>query len=186
MSKNTLNHSELCRRYAKALMSLAKTDLQVSKYQEYFESLIAIKKKNKILNDCLVNPLITSRKKIKILEIISKKLAFDKLFKNFLMVIASHGRLYILDDIFKIFRLTIQNNSNKTNVDVITSTKLQEKTKEKLSKKLKEVTGKEIIINNLIKKEIMGGIIVKINSLMIDSSLKTKLDKYQFYTKGTG
>ncbi|MDC3091647.1 F0F1 ATP synthase subunit delta, partial [Rickettsiales bacterium] len=94
--------------------------------------------------------------------------------------------LYILDDIFKIFRSTIQNNSNKTNVDVITTIKLQEKTKKILSKKLEEVTGKEIIINNLIKKEILGGVIVKINSLMIDSSLKTKLDKYQFSTKGTG
>ena len=186
MSKNTLNHSELCRRYAKALMSLAKTDLEVSKYLEYFELLIVIKKSNKVLNDCLINPLIASRKKIKVLEKISKKLSFDKPFKNFLMIIASHGRLYILDDIFKIFRSTIQNNSNKTNVDVITTIKLQEKTKKILSKKLEEVTGKEIIINNLIKKEILGGVIVKINSLMIDSSLKTKLDKYQFSTKGTG
>ena len=101
-------------------------------------------------------------------------------------VVASHGRLYILEGIFKVFKLMIQNKNNETNVEVITATKLQDKMKLKLTTKLEKITGKKIIINNLIEESIIGGIIVKINSLMIDSSLKTKLDKYQFSTKGTG
>jgi len=186
LSKKNLNHSELCRRYAKALISLSKTDSSINKYRNYFESLIDTKQKNKEFNDFLVNPLITSQKKIKVIEKISRKLSFDEFFINFLKVVASHERLYILEGIFKIFKLMIQSKSNETNVDVITAIKLHEKTKIKLSKKLEEVTGKKIIINNLIEKDIMGGIIVKIDSLMIDSSLKTKLDKYQFSMKGTG
>jgi F-type H+-transporting ATPase subunit delta len=186
LSKKNLNYSELCRRYAKALMSLSSNDLQVSKYLKYFESLIITKENNKEFNDFLTNPLITSKKKIKVIEKISKKLSFDQFFINFLKVVASHGRLYILDGIFKVFKLMIQNKSNETNVEVITTAKLKEKTKIKLSAKLEKITGKKIIINNLIEESIMGGIIVKINSLMIDSSLKTKLDKYQFSTKGTG
>ena len=186
MSKKNLNYNELCRRYAKALMSLSNSDLQVNKYLKYFESLIVAKENNKEFNDFLANPFITSKKKIKVIEKISLKLSFDRFFRNFLKVVASHGRLYILEGIFKVFKLMIQNKNNETNVEVITATKLQDKMKLKLTTKLEKITGKKIIINNLIEESIIGGIIVKINSLMIDSSLKTKLDKYQFSTKGTG
>ncbi len=186
MSKKNLNLNEICNRYAKSLLSLCENDKQIEKYLGNFNKLVSLKKKNILFANFLINPLITPNKRIKIIEEFAKLLKFDETFTSFLKVMAQHNRLYLSESICKIFNDLIQNKSNKTNIDLITTSKLNEKIESQITKKFEKITGKKVIINNIIDKNIIGGMIIKINSLMIDSSIKTKLEKYQFSLKGIG
>ena len=78
----------------------------------------------------------------------------------------------------------IQEETNEKNIEVISSIDLEDEIKNKLKQEISTVTGKKIKIVNIVDKNILGGLIIKINSLMIDSSIKTKLNKYEFSMKG--
>ena len=186
MSKNNPNSNEISRRYAKALFSLCKDDSIVENYVNYFKYFSKLIDNNNEFNRFINNPLTPPEKKIKILEKISKKLEIDKQFSNFLKVIAKHDRLQLIKSIGKVFIDIIQNKSNQTNIEIITFEPIDKSVYGKLLNKFEILTGKKININNTIDKKILGGIIVKIGSIMIDSSIKTKLEKYKFSMKGIG
>ncbi len=186
MATDSLNNNELCRRYALALFSIGKNKREIDKYVENFKSLNSIKTTHIELEKFFENPLLTTKKKIVIVDKISKKLNFQKFFSNFLKVIAKHNRLSQLNTINKHFDEIIREENNKINVEVITSIKIDNDLNNKLVKKLENLTNKKINLENKIDQNILGGIIIKIGSIMIDSSIRTKLEKYKFSMKGNG
>ena len=91
-----------------------------------------------------------------------------------------------MNTINKHFDEIIREENNKINVEVITSIKIDNDLNNKLVKKLENLTNKKINLENKIDQNILGGIIIKIGSIMIDSSIRTKLEKYKFSMKGNG
>ena len=186
MATNSLNNNELCRRYALALFSIGKKKGEIEKYVENFRILSSTKSKHNELNKFFNNPLLTTRKKILVVDKISKKLKFQKFFSNFLKVIARHNRLSQLNNINKHYDEIIRTENNKINVEVTTSIGISEDINNKLVEKLEALTKKKISLDNKIDQNILGGIIIKIGSIMIDSSIKTKLERCKFSMKGNG
>ena len=184
MTTDSLNNNELCRRYALALFSIGAKKKEIEKYVENFRVLYSTKKKYNELNDFFNNPLLTTARKIVVLDKISKKLKFQKLFSNFLKVVARHNRLSQLNTINKHFDEIIQTENNKINVEVVTSIEISKDINSKLVKKLENLTKKKVNLKNKIDQNILGGIIIKIGSIMIDSSIRTKLEKCKFSMKG--
>lgn len=184
MSKKQANYQEICSRYAKAIFSFCKNTSDLENYKSDFTRVISLKEENLHFSNFLINPLISSQKKIDILEKISKKIKLNKIFSNFLKTLAKHNRLFAIDTIFDLFKSMIQDQNNETRVEVISIKPLSQEIKENLEQKFQKLTKRKIKIFNNIDKNILGGIIIKIDSLMIDSSVKTKLDKYQFLGKG--
>lgn len=184
MSKKNLNFDELCRRYAKALLLLDNSKNKINESMDSFSKLIDIKSKNADFEYFLSSPLISPIKKIRILEKISTKLKINTKFANFLKTLADHNRLFAIEKIYNFYKNMIQEETNETNIEVISSIDLEDEIKNKLKQEISTVTGKKIKIVNIVDKNILGGLIIKINSLMIDSSIKTKLNKYEFSMKG--
>ena len=167
-----------------ALFSIGKSKKEIEKFVEDFRVLNSIKTKHHEVEEFLNNPLLTTTKKIVIVDEISKKLKFQKFFSNFLKVIASHNRLSQLNNINKHFDEIIRAENNKINVEVTTSIEISNDMNNKLIEKLENLTKKKINLENKIDPNILGGVIIKIGSTMIDSSIKTKLEKYRFSMKG--
>ncbi len=186
MATDSLNNNELCRRYALALFSIGEKKKEIEKYVENFKVLYSTKNKHNELNDFFNNPLLTTKKKVVVLNKISKKLKFQKLFSNFLKVVAKHNRLSQLNTINRYFDEIIQTKNNIINVQIVTSIEISKEINNKLVKKLENLTKKKVNLENKIDQNILGGIIMKIGSIMIDSSLRTKLEKCKFSMKGKG
>ena len=186
MATDSLNNNELCRRYALALFSIGEEKKEIERYVENFKVLYSTKNKHNELNDFFSNPLLTTKKKVVVLDKISKKLKFQKLFSNFLKVVAKHNRLSQLNTINKHFDEIIQTKNNKINVEIVTSIEISKDLNNRLVKKLENITKKKVNLENKIDQNILGGIIIKIGSIMIDSSLRTKLEKCKFSMKGKG
>ncbi len=185
MSKQNTNISELSRRYAKALFSLCKDKSELKNHYNSFETFVNLQKTNSDFSLFIKNPLISSKKKIFILEKILNKLNISGKFSNFLKIVAQHNKLLFLQTIFNHFKDMIEEENNETNIKIISVSPIQGELKKELILELEKITGKKVNIVNLIDKDILGGIIIRINSLMIDFSIKTKLDNYQFSLKGT-
>ena len=186
MATDSLNNNELCRRYALALFSIGEEKKEIERYVENFKVLYSTKNKHNELNDFFNNPLLTTKKKVVVLDKISKKLKFQKLFSNFLKVVAKHNRLSQLNTINRHFDDIIKTKNNKINVETVTSIEISKDINNKLVKKLENLTKKKVNLENKIDQNILGGIIIKIGSIMIDSSLRTKLEKCKFSMKGKG
>jgi F-type H+-transporting ATPase subunit delta len=126
----------------------------------------------------LKNPVIATSDAIKIIKDITAKLSIKKLTSDFLSVITKNKRINLFPEIYEEFSRMIKIQNNILEIDIISSQKLENKDVEKIKSIInKKYPDKKIEAKEVIKKEILGGIQIKIGSDLIDASLKNQLDR---------
>ncbi len=184
MTNNITDFNEICFRYARALISSSKDEKELKKNKSFFDSLISLVDESEDFKKFVYNPLISSHKKLLILDQILGKLSFEKKFSNFIKVITKHNRLFTIHKIHSLFTSLIEEKENIVKISVITTKPMNKNLSETLKEKFEKVTKKKVDINNLVDADILGGVIIKFNSVMIDASVRTKLEKFQYSMKG--
>jgi F-type H+-transporting ATPase subunit delta len=99
---------------------------------------------------------------------------------SFFKIVANHGKLFLLEKIYKEFGKILDENDEITELTVTTTDTLEKKFEDDIVKNIGEKLKKKIRLNKLIDPDLIGGIIIKIDSVMIDNSIKTKLLDYNF------
>ena len=179
MSNNSLNIIETSRRYAKAIqLAVNHEKKKIETIKTDFENFSVSIKKISELNTFLQTPLINSKDKSKILRGLFKKLNFSNDFENFLITLTNHGKLFLVNKVYEEFIKLLDKNEGIIEVDVTTVEPLDRNVEDKIIKKLSQKLNKKIRLKKIVNKEIIGGIILKINSIMIDNSIKSKLLEY--------
>ena len=164
-------------RYASALYDLS---AEKNIVDFVLDDLIFLQKciqENKDLNLLAKSPLITSSDKLNIFEKILSKQKADKLTNTFLKVISNNKRFAKLSSIILQF---ININSQKRGdilADVTSAEELSDSQKIEIKDQLKSILGKKLSLNFNVDRKIIGGLIVKVGSKMVDSSLATKINK---------
>ena len=177
------NFSEISVRYSKALLELAKEKSLLSKIESDFLLL------EKLLENSDVQHLIkTSNLPVKTqsssFNKILKKMNVQKLTSNFILVLIKNRKINFLNEIIKSFFFHVEKENGVLNVDVITATKLDVNGEKIITKSINKLTSyKKIILNKILDKYIIGGLIIKFESTMIDSSIKTKLNQLKIKMK---
>ena len=105
---------------------------------------------------------------------------------NFLRLVAAKRRLFSIGAIIKAFRLLVAQYKGEVTAEVTVAEKLGDKHLAALTSTLKNVTGKDVDLDVKIDPSIIGGLIVKLGSRMVDTSLKTKLNAIKHAMKETG
>ena len=170
-------------RYATALYDFAIEANKVDSIIGNFELLTKYVQENKNLKLLIKSPLISSYDKFKVLERILSKESIDNLTITFLKVITNNKRINYLSSIISKF---IKINAKKRGdvlVDVTSSDHLVEEQKNDIKNQLKLIFGNKIFLHYQVDKKIIGGLIVKVGSKMIDSSLASKIDKLEIAMK---
>ncbi len=175
MTKTAHNINEICTRYAKALIlsSSGKEELKI--LMDNFSHFRTLVKNSKDLLKFIENPLVNSKKKSELLGRISKSLKYSDTFQGFIKILTKHGKITLLEKIFIRFNDMIDENKGITEIFVTTAEPLEKSTEEVIKKKLSESLNLKIKLTKIIDKKIIGGVIIKIKSIMIDNSLKSKL-----------
>ena len=96
---------------------------------------------------------------------------------NFLETLLDENRFNIFNTIFELFNREVDIIKNKQRVDILSAVVLDEEDKNKLKDKLSSKLNKEIILNFEENKDILGGLVVKLDDKIVDLSLKTKFEK---------
>jgi len=184
VSSQTSSGNLIADRYASALYELAAESKNIDAVLKNFEFLQKNIKENKDLKLLIKSPLIASDDKQEIMEkILSKQLA-NKLTTTFLKVISNNKRFVHLSSIISQFININVQKRGKILADVTSADKLSDKQKNEINDQLKSILGEKLSLNFKVDKKIIGGLIVKVGSKMIDSSLASKISKLKIAMKG--
>ncbi len=173
---NSIQISTTAKNYADALKELAQ-DNQIS-YDDILKNLeciLEICKTSNDLQNVLNNPSISDETKFSIIDEVFHR-DIDKKIVDFIKVLIEKKRFNELDGITEAYKKELDNIKNIQRVDVISAISLNDDFKNRITEKLQKRLNKDIIANWIVNEEIIGGLVVKIDDDIIDSSLKNKLE----------
>lgn len=178
MSSAKSGSSQAASRYAKALFELAK-EANLEAVEKDLLALKALIGSNKSLETVMHSPLISRAEKEKALVELLKKAGSQPLTQQFVAVLARNNRLPLANQIVSAFLSLLRTHRNQVVAEVISAAPLDQAQIDSISASLSGALGKEVSINVVVDKEILGGLKIKIGSEMLDNSLKSKLDRLE-------
>ena len=170
-------------RYASAIYDLALENKVVDAVLKDLEALKKIIKENKELNLLIKSPLIASNDKLEILLKLTKIKSFDEMTNTFLKVISNNKRFTNLISIISQFININAQRRGDILADIISADELSNKQKDDIKDHFRIILGDKLSLNFKIDKKIIGGLIVKVGSKMIDTSLANKINKLKIAMK---
>ena len=178
--------SGLSGRYAKAIYELAEEKKILTKIVDDFISLKKLLEDSDSLSNLIKSPAISkSDKQNSIIKILNKAKA-QKLTTKFFGTLANNGRLILINEVIDDFLSEVSRINGEVKAEVTSSFKLDKNQQKKVVTAISEATGiKKIILSASVDESLIGGLIVKIGSKMIDNSLKTKLNRLEIAMRGT-
>ena len=173
-------------RYAPALFELALEQKSVDAVKTDLDRFATLIDENPELARLVRSPVFTADEQARALTAVLSNAGVGGLAANFLQLVASNRRLFAIGQILKAFRLLVAQHKGEVTAEVTVAEKLDDKHLGALKGALKNVTGKDVDLDVKIDPSIIGGLIVKLGSRMVDSSLKTKLNAIKHAMKETG
>ena len=162
--------------YADALVKLGQDN--VISYDDILNNLEIISEictQSKDLTGVLENPAISDETKFSIIDEVFTKYVNEKI-RDFLKILIEKKRFKELDGIVAAYQEELDKINNLQRVEVISAVELDDNSKQRIIEKLQKRLQKNVIAQWQTDEEIIGGLVVKINDDVIDSSLKNKLE----------
>jgi F-type H+-transporting ATPase subunit delta len=178
--------SGVASRYAGSLFDIAietKSLAKVESQLAVFESLLG---ESEDLRRLIGSPVFSADEQLKAIGAVAARAGIDGLVANFLKVVASNRRLFAIPSIIEAFREIAAAHKGVVTADVTSAFKLTAVQEKELKATLKDVAGKDVDINMTVDPSLLGGLIVKIGSRQIDTSLRTKLSSMKLALKEVG
>jgi F-type H+-transporting ATPase subunit delta len=178
--------SGVASRYAQSLFDIALESKALTKVEEQLSAFEAMLNDSEDLRRLIASPVFSTEEQINAVQAIAKKAGLDGLVGNFLNVVASNRRLFVLPAMISAFREIAAGHKGVVTADVTSALKLTAAQEKELKATLKDVAGKDVDINVTVDPSLLGGLIVKIGSRQIDTSLRTKLSSMKLALKEVG
>jgi F-type H+-transporting ATPase subunit delta len=173
-------------RYAAALFELAKEEKQLATVESDLKTFQGMLDASGDLRRLVRSPVISAENQARALSAILGKAGIGGLAANFLRLIAKNRRLFAAADMMKSFRALLARERGEVTADVASAHALSAEQMKVLKDTLRLSVGKEVQVNTRVDPNLLGGLVVKVGSKMIDSSLRTKLNNLKVAMKGIG
>ena len=108
------------------------------------------------------------------------------LTKNFIGLLARNRRLFVLREIIQSFLDLSASDRGNVTAEVISATPLNRSQLSAIANQLSRSSGKNAVVQSRVDKDLLGGLIVKMGSRMVDNSLRSKLERMKLVLKGIG
>ena len=171
-------------RYALALYDLASEKIVIDSVLHNLKSIQKLMNQNKELQLIMKSPLIASNDKLKIILKIMTEQNLNELSITFLKVISKNKRFASLSSIISQF---VNINAQKRGdilADITSADELSNEQRINIKEQLKTIMGDKLSLSYKVDKKIIGGLIIKVGSKMIDTSLANKINKLKIVMKG--
>jgi F-type H+-transporting ATPase subunit delta len=178
--------SGVAERYASSLFALALEDGAVPQVAAALDNFQGMIDGSTDLQRLIKSPVFSADEQLKAVDAILTKAGITGLAANFIKVTASNRRLFAVPGMIKAFREIHARHRGEISADVTTAHALTAAQETELKAALKGVTGKDVTINVAVDPTILGGLIVKLGSRQIDTSLRTKLSTLKLSLKEVG
>jgi F-type H+-transporting ATPase subunit delta len=172
--------------YATALYDLAHEQGQVESVEADLVALNGLVAESPDFARFLRSPVIAGDDKAVAMDAILAKAKAGRVVSNFVRLVARNGRLFALPTIISGFRVLAAKARGEVSADVTSAAPLSREQIASLADTLKAKVGKTVTLQEHVDPSLIGGLIVKVGSQMIDSSLKTKLTAMKIAMKEVG
>lgn len=169
--------SVLTERYAKALYSTASNAKEAEDISMQLTGIASAVSSDEYLGRIFEKNSI-DKKNIKILvESFKEKASINDKLANFIMLLNDNGRLFLVAEVSVELSNIIKELNNIIVADVYTATKLSEGSTEQIKSSLKSSFNKDIQVKEILDKSILGGLKIKIGSVLFDDSIASKINR---------
>jgi F-type H+-transporting ATPase subunit delta len=176
--------ASLAGRYASALFDLARDKRQIDAVGQSLDALNQALLDSKEFAELVSSPLVSREDAGKAFAALAPQLGLDQVTSNFLGVLARNGRKNQLRGVIRAFKRLAAEHRGETIAEVVTAHPLKDDQVAALKAQLRARAGQDVILETEVDPAILGGIVVKLGSQMIDSSIRTKLNRLASAMKG--
>jgi F-type H+-transporting ATPase subunit delta len=186
VAKSSSPVSGIAERYAGSLYELAVQSNSVAEVEGDLSRFEALLTESDDLARMIKSPVFSAEEQFKAVAAIADKAEITGLVGNFLRVVAQNRRLFAVPAMIKAFRAIAADARGEVAADVTSAHPLSAAQQDELKATLKGVTGKDVAIAATVDPTLLGGLVVKIGSRQIDTSLRTKLNSLKLALKEVG
>lgn len=178
--------SGIAARYATAVFELVKESKSLAKLEGNLDDLAQALTESDDLRAMIASPVLSRAEQGAAMAAIAKKMNLVPALQNGLALMAQNRRLFVLPHLIAELNAMIAEDKGEVSAEVVSAKALTKAQADKLAKTLKERVGKDVKINATVDESLIGGLVVKMGSKMIDTSIRSKLDSLQNVMKEVG
>ncbi len=178
MSKNN-NTFSTKNSYSQALFELANESNSANDVENQVSSILDLIRKSKDIKQFIKDPTNKIEDQLKIINTISDQFKFNELLKKFLGFVITQRKFFYIEKILNDFLFICSNARGEIHAELSAAKSLNESEINKIKDELSSTFGTNIKLNHKHDPSLIGGLIVKVGSTMIDTSLRNKLQKIE-------
>ena len=186
MSESASTASGIAGRYALALFDLAKEGKGIAGLEADVTALGSALDGSADLRNMITSPVYSRDEQARAIAAVAKKMKLSDNVSKTLALMAQNRRLFALPQLIARLQALIADARGEVTADVVSAVALSDDQKQRLTATLAEKSGKTVKLNTRVDESLIGGMIVRLGSQMIDSSIKSKLASLQNAMKEVG
>ncbi len=176
--------ASLSGRYATALFELARDSKTIDSVEASLTNVRAALEQSDEFSRLVASPLVSRQDAARAVAASASAMGIDDTTRNFLGVLAENRRLSQLPAIIRAFRALAANHRGETTAEVTSAHPLSAAQVDALKQQLRTRIGRDVAVDLSVDPTLLGGLVVKIGSQMIDSSIRTRLNTLAHAMKG--
>ncbi len=177
-NKNRFSDSS-AKSYSQALYELASEEKILNNVEEHVLSFLKLIAQSEDFNLLIKDPTNRQEDQLNVINLIFEKFNLNTLLKKFLNFLVMRRRFFYVEKILKYFIIICSKNRGEISAKLSVAKELNENEINKIKNDLSENFGSDIKLNYNYNPELIGGLIMQIESIMIDTSIKNKLQKIE-------
>lgn len=186
MSEPASISTAIAARYASAIFNLATEGKKTAAIEKDLDALESVLAESEEFGDLIHSPILPREDQAAAVAALAKALKLSPIMSNALNLMASKRRLFVLPQLLEALRGLIAEEKGEMTAEVTSAKALTKAQQDKLAKSLKAAVGKTVKLNVSVDEGLIGGMIVKVGSKMIDTSIASKLSNLQNAMKEVG
>ena len=186
MSEPASISSGIASRYATAVFSLAKDDKKLKLLEADVDALESALAESAELRALVTSPVYTRAEMAQAITAVAQKMKLQPMMVNTLSLMAAKRRLFVLPSLLAALRARIAEDKGEVTAEVTSAKALTKTQATKLAKTLKTQLDLDVKIKAIVDESLIGGLVVKVGSKMIDTSIRSKLNALQNTMKEVG
>ncbi|WP_299396260.1 F0F1 ATP synthase subunit delta [Pelagibius sp.] len=186
MAGDNTSLSDLAGRYASALLDLADERKALDEVAGDLQQLRRLIADSGDLQRLLSSPLYSRAQQSKAIAAVMDQAGIGELTRRFVLVVADNHRLFALSAMIEGYLAELARRRGEVTAEVTSARSLSESQQAALLDALRSTAGNKVKLDLKVDPALIGGLVVKVGSRMIDSSLRSKLQRLQLAMKGVG
>lgn len=186
MAQNNSPISGVAERYARSAFALARETNTIEATERSLSDFETLLRDSPDLMRLVKSPVFSAEDQERAVAAVLAKAGIGGLAANFLRVVAKNRRLFAAPDMIRAFRRAAAEARGETAAEVTSAHALSPDQESELKATLRAIAGKDVTVAVTVDPALLGGMIVRLGSRQIDTSLKTKLDSMKLKLKEVG